>query len=161
MTAVGPSALCGQGKGVLKAAQKYMGSIDLSSICKMKSAEEYANWLDEHTNALLDKLPISDRLWGAARKALNLFMRDVLYNQYLNKRYKISRIEPWLEVPLDSTVAKGLKKFAGRGKLPPWPGLKRLTARVNQEFQNVAANYATQCRIARVHLDIYLWMENR
>ena len=160
VTAVGPSALRGQGKGVLKATQKYLGIIDLSAI-PMTSAAEYANWLNENTNFLLKQLPIINSPWGAARKALNLFMRDVLYNQYLNNSYRISKIEPWLEVPLDRAVAKGLKKHAGRGKLPQWPGLKHLTARISDVFQDFASAYAGQCNIARVHLDVYLWIENR
>jgi len=109
VTAVGPSALRGQGKGVLKAAQLYLGSINLSEI-PTATPEEYEDWLDTHTDTLLNTLPIRNRPWGAARKALNLFMRDALYNQYLNDHYGIRKIETWLEVPLDSAVAKGLKK---------------------------------------------------
>lgn len=160
ITSVGPSALRGQGKGVLKAVQSYLGSIDLAAITA-KSAEQYAQWLDRHTEALLDKLPVRNRPWGAARKALNLFMRDVLYNRYLSNHYRIRRIEKWMEVPLDSAVARGLKKHAGRGKLPPWPGLKRLTADCSRRYQEFAEAYALQRGISRVHLDVYLWPENR
>lgn len=160
VTAVGPSALRGQGKGVLKATQEYLSCIDLSRI-PTSTRDEYADWLDEHTNSLLEKLPISNRPWGAARKAINLFMRDVLYNQYLNKHYGIEKLESLMEIPLDSAVVKGLKRHAGRGRLPRWTGLKSLNPDVSAKFQEYATEYARAKNIARVHLDVYLWIENR
>jgi hypothetical protein len=160
VTAVGPSALRGQGKGVLKVTQAYLGTIDLSRIPK-SNQEKYTAWLNEHTNALLEKLPIRNRPWGAARKALNLFMRDTLYNRYLNDYYKIDKLNMWLEVPLDSAVVKGLKRNAGHGQLPQWPGLKNLKPNVSEIFQKYAIEQAKKKNISRVHLDVYLWMENR
>lgn len=160
VTAVGPSALRGQGRGVLKAAQEYLSFIDLSRI-PISSHDEYQHWLDDHTNSLLEKLPILNRPWGAARKALNLFMRDTLYNQYLNKHYGIEKLESLMEIPLDSAVAKGLKRHAGRGRLPHWPGLKSLNPDMSTKFQEYAMEYARAKNIARVHLDVYLWIENR
>ena len=159
VTAVGPSALRGQRKGVLKIIQAYLGILDLSQI--PSTQDEYTAWLDEHTNALLKKLRIRNRPWGAARKALNLFMRDALYNKYLDDHYRIYRIESFMEVPLDSAVAKGLKRRAGRGRLPYWPGLKNLKPEISAIFQKYAAEYAKTKDAARVHLDVYLWLENR
>ena len=160
VTAVGPSALRGQGKGVLKATQVYLGALDLSRI-PMSAQDKYTDWLDEHTELLLDMLPLRNRPWGAARKAINLFMRDVLYNRYLNDHFAFAKLESWLEVPLDSAVAKGLKHHAGYGCLPQWPGLKNLKPEISQEFQDFAIQHAKTQRIERVHLDVYLWLENR
>lgn len=160
VTAVGPSALRGQGKGVLKATQSYLGTMDLSRIPSSNQVK-YTAWLDQHTNALLEKLPIRNKPWGAARKALNLFMRDTLYNRYLNDYYKTDKLELWLEVPLDSAVAKGFKHNAEHGQLPQWPGLKNLKQNVSAIFQKYATEHAKNKSIARVHLDVYLWLENR
>jgi hypothetical protein len=160
VTAVGPSALRGQGRGVLRATQQYLGQLDLSRI-PMSSQAEYAGWLNETTQSLLDTLPIKNRPWGAARKALNLFMRDVLYNQYLSRHFRFEKLEAWLEVPLDRAVAKGLRHHAGHGNLPQWPGLKSLVQDVSESFQGFAAKHAQKQRIERVHLDVYLWLENR
>lgn len=160
VVAVGPSALRGQGKGVLKAAQAYLGTMDLSKAPKT-NATKYARWLDGHTKAMLRTLPVKNEPWGAARKALNLFMRDALYNRYLNRHYRLGKIETWLEIPLDRAVAKGLKRDAGRGNLPPWPGLKRLRKGTSDKYQAFAAECAGRKGIARVHLDMYLWLENR
>jgi len=160
VTAVGPSALRGQGKGVLRASQQFLAALSLARIPKSSEAR-FRNWLDRQTEALLSGLPINGRPWGAARKAINLFLRDVLYNQYLHRQFSFGKVERWLEVPLDSAVAQGLKNEAGRGALPRWPGLKHLESDVSAEFQEFASAHAHTHGIERVHLDMYFWLENR
>ena len=125
------------------------------------SAKRFQLWLDHQTELLLDTLPIKNRPWGAARKAINLFLRDALYNQYLCKQFKLQSIESWLEIPLDSAVAKGLKLQSNRGELPRWPGLKSLEPNQSEEFQFFAAKRANLKGVTRVHLDMYLWLDNK
>jgi len=160
VTSVGPSALRRQGKGVLRASHDFLASVSLASLSGLSEAR-FRAWLDRHTESLLGQLPCSGRPWGTARKAINLFLRDSLYNQYLNRRFEIEKIERWLEIPLDSAVAKGLKARAGRGGLPQWPGLKNLEPVVSDSFQAFASSLAHAIGIKRVHLDMYLWLENR
>ena len=159
-TAVGPSALRGQGKGVLRASQDFLARMSLARIPK-SSRKRFQLWLDRQTELLLNSLPIKNRPWGAGRKAINLFLRDALYNKYLSRQFKLQSIETWLEVPLDSAVAKGLKLHSNRGELPIWPGLKNLTQKVSEDFQVFASKQAHLKGIARVHLDMYLWLDNR
>ena len=149
-----------QGAGVLHAVHAYLDRLDLSLIQKMDKAG-YIEWLDCHTAALVKELPVKHKPWGAARKALNLFIRTSLYNRYLSGQFKLENVEKWLEIPLDSAVAHGLKKEAGRGRLPQWPGLKRLPREISDRFQEVAQSLAALRNISTVHLDMYLWMENR
>jgi len=160
VSAIGPSALRGQGKGVLKASQKFLTSLSLDRVPASGEAQ-FRVWLDWQTELLLDKLPIKGRPWGAARKAINLFLRDALYNQYLCARFNLGRIEPWLEIPLDGVVARELKREAGRGGLPRWRGLKYLKADESARFQAFASERARELGIERVHLDMYLWLKNR
>ena len=160
VAAIGPSALRGQGKGVLKASQEFLASMSLA-LDSQSSEARFRAWLERQTESLLDALPIKNRPWGAARKAINLFLRDALYNQYLNRHYRLGRIEPWLEVPLDSAVAQGLLIKAGQGVLPRWPGLKHLGQSTSTQFQASASQYARSLGVERVHLDMYLWLENR
>ena len=159
-TAIGPSALRRQGKNILKASQSFLAKISLARIPK-SGEKQFKQWLNRQTGRLLVNLPVKNRPWGAARKAINLFLRDALYNQYLNRTYRLNKIEKWLEIPLDSAVAKGLKSWAGRGNLPRWPGLKHLDAAESTKFQKFALCEARTCKISRVHLDMYLWLENR
>ena len=158
--AVGPSAVRGQGKGVLRASQDFCSQIALARVPK-SSAKRYQIWLNRQTEFLLEALPIKNRPWGAARKAINLFLRDALYNKYLSRQFKLRSVEAWLEIPLDSAVVKGLKSHDHRGELPRWPGLKNLTQDVSEVFQVFASKQATLKGIARVHLDMYLWLDNR
>ncbi len=160
VSAISPSALRAQGKGVLKATRDFLAGLSLARIPK-SSPKLFNNWLDRQTKALLDELPIRNRPWGAARKALNLFLRDVLYNKYLSRQFGFQKIEPWLEIALDSIVAKGLKRHAGIRKLPAWPGMKRLTPKVSDQFQNAAIEHARSEGMDRVHLDMYLWLGDR
>ena len=160
VTAVGPSALRGQGKGVLGASQNFLAKISLARI-PISSTKSFQRWLDRQTDLLLDSLPIKNRPWGAARKALNLYLRDVLYNRYLCQKFTIEQLEPRLEIPLDSAVAQGLKRLSKHGELPQWPGLKKLTKPVSEKFQEFASEVASKRQIERVHLDMYLWLENR
>lgn len=159
-TAVGPSAVRGQGKGVLRASQNFCSKIALARVPK-SSAKRYQLWLDRQTELLLEALPIKNRPWGAARKAINLFLRDALYNKYLSRQFKLRSVEAWLEIPLDSAVAKGLKLRDHQGELPRWPGLKRLGPDISEAFQVFAARQARAEKLARVHLDMYLWLDNR
>jgi len=160
VTAVGPSALRGQGKGVLSATQEFLSKVSLARLPR-SDPRRFELWLDRRTERLLDTLPLKSRPWGAARKALNLYLREALYNRYLCRRFRINRVESWLEIPLDSAVVKGLKRSGQRGDLPSWPGLKRLTKPVSNEYQVFATDLANVRNIERVHLDIYLWLENR
>lgn len=157
--AVGVTALRGQAPGTLRTTHAFLDVLDLSKVPKNRTA--YVAWLDKMTSKLVERLPGSARPWGTARKALNLFMRTSLYNRYMNKAYHLDQSEIWMEIALDSAVAHGLKQNAGRGALPPWPGLKKLTKSVSEKFQAVAQQMADQRRIAKVHLDMYLWLENR
>ena len=159
-TAIGPSALRGQGKGVLRASQDFLADIPLTRVPK-SSPKKFYLWLDRQTELLLDVLPIKNRPWGAARKAINLFLRDALYNQYLNKEFQLQLIETWLEIPLDRAVAKGLKSQSNRGELPRWPGLKNLKPNISDSFQLFASKKANLKNLARIHLDMYLWLDNR
>jgi hypothetical protein len=161
VTAIGPSSLRNQGNaGVINAAREFLAKCDLGAF-RCHSEEEFKSKLDNLTKDLIIALPKGARSWGAARKAMNLFLRDALYNQYLAQNYRLHSIENWLEIPLDSLVAKGLKKENNRQALPAWPGLKRLSSAVSAQFQLFALDVAIRKGFARVHLDIYIWLKER
>jgi hypothetical protein len=64
-------------------------------------------------------------------------------------------------MPLDSVIATELKKDAGRGGLPVWEGLRKLKKEDSKRFQNHASKMAATKNIARVHLDVGMWVNNR
>lgn len=157
---IGPSALRNQGVGILQKAQKFCSEIDLRTFSSL-TEKEFILKLDNETGKLLDLFGIKARPWGTARKSINLFLREALYNKYLSKEYGLENIQTFLEIPLDSAVSKGLKRSGLRGELPQWPGLKSLTKRVSNKFQEFALTKAGKDDLIRVHLDMYLWLENR
>ena len=160
--AIGPNAVRNQGKGVLSATQGYLKVVSLCDI--PDDAESFAEWLDEHTDGILKAIKKKSKKthWGTARKALNLFLRDCFCNHYLRKHYKVRRVENWLEMPLDRLVANALKRHAGRGRLPQWPGLINLVKEDSDKFQAEAETWASELGLsAKVHLDMVLWLANR
>ncbi|MEI8247040.1 MAG: hypothetical protein WCI51_14505, partial [Lentisphaerota bacterium] len=84
---------------------------------------------------------------------------QVLYNRYLYRKYPISEVEKWLEIPLDSVVANELKKMDA--SLPTWTRLKNLDKNNSEQYQKAALEIAETKKIKRVHLDIFLWLDNR
>ena len=159
--AVGPSALRKQGaKGVIDAAHSYLANMDLKQF-STSSEEEFRKTLDRETERLREALPRGARNWGAARKALNLFLRDAFYNYDLRTHFILTNAERFYEVALDSYVAGELKKKSSWPALPRWPGLKRLTPEVSEKYQEFARSLAEKDGIARVHLDAKLWLERR
>ena len=97
VSAVGVSALRRQGVGTIGRIQKYLGSLDLTDMRSLKNEDDFSSWLDLKTEDLVQNQNVK---WSAARKALNLFLRDCLYNKYLCAEYRLDHLEPWLEMPL-------------------------------------------------------------
>jgi hypothetical protein len=156
--AVGQSVVRGQGPaGMLKISQDYLADLDLRQFA-VRRESLFQRRHDDATQQLLSVFPISGKSWGCARKVLDLFLRDALVNHYLRQYFKLEASEHLLEVPLDTVVARELRREAGRGVLPKWPTLKRLTPEVNQAYQALAARMARETGIARVHLDAELWL---
>ncbi|MDO9528221.1 MAG: hypothetical protein Q7J27_03585 [Syntrophales bacterium] len=157
-TAIGVSALRNQGKGAHQAVRAALAKMHIAPLRGMGQME-YRQWIDVATEGLLAQWPGTGHPWGAARKSVNLFMRDVLYNQYLSREHDIGHVEKWMEIALDSKVAEGLRiRFP---ELPAWPGLKHLGQRLSDQYQDCAQQLAHDKGLSRVHLDIWLWLENR
>jgi hypothetical protein len=97
------------------------------------------------------------RNWGTARKVINLFLRVVLYNTYLRRYYSFQIIDKFLEVPIDSFVAKKIKENSDNCDLAKWKGIKHLKYNESMQFQKAAMNIAKQKGIARTHLDLEYW----
>jgi hypothetical protein len=151
------SSLRNQGApGVVEAARGFLEALDLRRFVTVGPAG-FAHLLDTATAGLCASFPKRARNWGAARKVLNLFLRDCLYNTYLEKAYGLLRLRPLLEVPLDRQVADGLRDNNVEKALPRWPGLKRVTQAQNSEYQRAAAAKAKSLGVARVDVDLWYW----
>ena len=144
--------------GVVKAARRFLSVLDLSAF-SIEKEKQFRAKLDQTTERLRKALPRGAQHWGVARKVLNIFLRDALYTIYLREEYGLACVERFLEVPLDSITAKELKKAAGRGGLPQWPGVKGVAPDLSERFQAQATKVATERRMSRVHLDAYWWAD--
>lgn len=160
--AIGVSAVRGQPKGTKRAIESYLGKkLNLGRI-PHSTRQDFKRWLDRHTERIQDRLPNPKKPWGIARKSLNLFLRTCFYNHYLRRAYGLAKIGRWLEVPLDSVVARELKKGTSRGVLPRWKGLENVDQEDSERYQARAREYARACELpATVFLDNYLWLHGR
>lgn len=156
--AIGPSAMRNQGnKNVVRNARQFLTEIDLTKF-SARTDRQFRSVLNKHTDQLRRRLPSRAKHWGTARKAINLFLRDVLYHRYLCDHYRFSRAERWLELPLDRFVAEGIKR-SYIGTLPKWRGIIHLTPEESAEFQRAARQVARAAGIAPIHLDVYWWRD--
>ncbi|MFN8755231.1 MAG: hypothetical protein ACK5YB_06740 [Burkholderiales bacterium] len=159
--AIGASTARGMGpKGTIQKVRGYFHDFDLNRLT-VRSHDAFRFVLDKGTEELVAAMPRGARHWGSARKFLNIFFRDCVYNTYLNQHFGLSRIEPWLEVPLDSHVGKQLRGEQEGGSLPRWKTVIGLQPDQSRAFQEVAQQVAARKGVARVHLDLWYWRSDK
>lgn len=152
---IGASALRNQGAGgVIIAAREFLTTLDPTTFV-VSDEKRFHSRLDKATARLQAKFPPEATSWGAARKAVNLFLRDVLYNTYLAESYGMSSVRHWLELPLDSYTARALQ--LKDHSLPRWLGVKYLQQDESDKYQEAATTIAKAMGIARVDLDVLYW----
>lgn len=155
VSAIPASALRNQGpSGMVACARDFLTTLPLQSLATPNEGE-YATVLDETTEALRSQFPRGGRKFGPARKAINLFARDALYNQYLCAAYHLDVAIDFMEIPLDSITAAAI--FKADPSIARWPGVSGLTIATSASYQRAAARVAAKCKVARVHLDAYWW----
>jgi len=168
IVSVGASALRNQGaSGIVDIARDYFyQSISLDDYFeKLSSPDKFRKFLDDHTVKLLQSFPTDGKSWGAARKGLNLFLRETVYSKFISDHFKLptdlndfNNLIRNLEVPLDFDVATGIYKDRN-GTIPKWISIKKLTENVSDIYQREALAISQSKKIARVHLDLLYWRQ--
>ena len=115
--------------------------------------DNYGAFLNQGTQQLM---AATGCRWGPARKALNLFMRDMAYNHWIRFELGLAAIEEELELPLDGRTMKRLRSGQSDICLPRC-AVVDLTEEISQKFQMAAAASAQTQGMARVHLDLEWW----
>ena len=156
-TTVGPSSARSMGpRGTIAAAREFLVKLNLTQF-HVETRRDFDRVLDRTTDSYVRRLPRQARNWGAARKWLNIFLRAVVYNRFLCGYYRLGKLERWLEIPLDSHVAKGLRREEGGNEIPRWKTVIGLTPDVSKQYQDFANVVARRNRTSRVHLDLIYW----
>lgn len=154
--AISASTARGRPSGTVLAARSFLAAINLRSIAELDE-RRFAPRLDLLTAKLCAVLPDKSAGWGFARKFLNIFLRDSLYDAHLSRTFRLQRVEYWLEVPLDGDVGRRLLAEPEGASLPRWRTIYELDAATHLAFQEVASRVATRKGTARVHLDLLYW----
>ena len=160
VTSVGASTVRGSPKGTVDAAREFLAELPLRQF-GVESEQLFHRRLNRVTEKLQRALPQRRRDWALARKLLNIFLHNAFYNYYLRRQNRLHLAETFFEVPVDSAVAKGLRRGYPKGAFPAWPGLTRLGQAEHAAYQRCAAELAERKGLARVHLDALLWVQER
>lgn len=165
---IGSSALRNQGaKGIIRLTRDFCyNQIKLDDFKEQILDKTFSKYIDKLTTQLVNEYPIEGKSWGAARKGLNLFFRELVYNHYVHKYLNLpsNRTEEinflnQLEVPLDNFVAKGLKNEFD--ELPKWNSIKNLTPVDSRVYQKRALDLASKMGFARIDVDLEFWRSNK
>ncbi|MDZ4683750.1 MAG: hypothetical protein SH850_01595 [Planctomycetaceae bacterium] len=140
----------------MSAARSALGRLQLADF-HVDTEDEFLRRLDRQTLHIQRSFPTGGRNWGAARKSLNIYLRDVVYSAALRDHFGLTGIHNWLEVPLDSYIAKGLGSESEGQSLPRWPGVKHVTPEISQIYQSAASKIARRRELTRVDLDVIYW----
>ena len=168
---IGASTLRNQGdSGVAGAARGFLVKLPLARLSE-KTERQFNKWLNRETLRLSKQFKGGAKNnWGAARKAINIFLENAFYDRFLSEEYGLQKLEDMLEIPLDSNVAKGLKKDwktylkkhkidPDSYKLPQWESIKGLRVEDSDEFQACAHKVAKSepNYRYRIYLDLKYW----
>jgi len=156
-----PSTVRTQGKGTMHIARDFVAcELDVSKL-RVTSGRRYIAHLDDATDSLRLRLRGKARTWGLARKLLNIYIRDCVYSRMLCKHFRLEKIEPFLELPLDGVVGRELTSKAEElgqiHRLPKWKSIRALTREQSELYQGFARELAGERGYARVHLDVVIW----
>lgn len=165
-TSIGPSTVRNQGApGIVAILRTYFEhNVNLNEfINALPDHQNYQTFINQHTNQIVLQFPENAQSWGAARKGLNIFLREIVYSKFFSNLYTIpeefdefNNFVQHMEVPLDKDVAKGIRQDAII-HLPNFGTIKHLTYNLSSIYQNQATIIANNENIARINLDLKYW----
>lgn len=145
--------------GTAAAGRAALRAIDLLTF-QVRQQDAFLRGLKETTQFVLGRLPRGGSFWGVARKYLNIFLRSCVTNASIAEFYGIEHIRSWLELPLDSHVAKGIQTCSHGIQLPRWRTIKSLTEDQSAAYQGTALVIAERNGVDRIDLEWCWWRVN-
>lgn len=161
VSSIPASALRGQRTpGLTRIVRDHLSALPLRQF-SVSTASLFSARLNATTDELLTSLPRKVRRWGVARKAMNLFLRDAFYNQFLAAHYRLNKAAAFYELPLDSITALAVDDHDDEWDLPRWRGLLHLPPEASSTYQLAASDMAAEFGCVRAHLDAFIWAAPR
>jgi putative transcriptional regulator len=159
-------------KGALAVSRKFVAELDLSELGQARDEHAFIAMLDKKTGELQLRLQeqrgrqasarsTDAKLWGSARKVLNVFLCEAYFNRVLEPFYGLRKLANWFEIPLDkqtvSAVRRKAEQFGLQGP-PPFPGIKWLDRETSLKYQALAREIATEMLLpARIYFEVVTW----
>lgn len=166
---ISTSAFRNQGKpDLIKDTRKHIqDNVDLFKFSNALKNRRYERYLNSETDKLCKAVRSRGCRWGTARKGLNIFFRDVLYNSFFFEELGLKfEYGDQLEIPLDSkTMGKILKLYKENDFKnlikPSKTTIIKLNADNSKNYQIAAAQITKQISVykgyRRVDLDMEFW----
>lgn len=153
---IGNSTLRGYPTDTKTVAQHFLAKIKLDERNFQPGA--YRQYLDGLTPQLQAEFNANANLgcavyFGAARKSLNIYFRELLYSIHFNRL--VAPAWSVLEIPLDKNVARWLT--SANPRLPRWTTIKQLNPKIYELFQDTARRVADSRKVAVIDLDVEYW----
>jgi len=157
-------------KRALAVARNFVAQLDLSELgAQGRHEQAFIDLLNKKTDELQLRLQeqrarqakagsTKAKLWGSARKVLNVFLCEAYFNRALERSYNLRELADWLEVPLDSQVVTEIRRKAqefGFEKPPSVRGVKWLDQETSATYQTLAREVATAMLLpARIYFEV-------
>lgn len=160
LVVLGPSVTRVYNAGTKRHLEPVLDSISIDELVTLKSQDEFKHWFENELEKIAETIKQSNvnnqRIfpgykWGHASKILSLQNRElVLCSQYFGAD-EVTRIAPWLYVPIDSFVMKRVEVL----------GIKLEFSRINQIdtaakfyfIQDILGKSAASAGIPRIWFD--------
>ena len=120
LVVLGPSVTRVYKPGTKKQLEPVLDSIAIDELKKMKNQEEFKHWFEKELDKIASEIikTNSDNKkifpgykWGHASKLLTLHNRELVLNSHYFSDNEVTRIAPWLYVPIDSLVMKRIRQL--------------------------------------------------
>ena len=157
---LGPSVMRVYAKGTRAALLPLLPKLDVDTITRFKSQEQFSAWFDEHVDQIAKIIdrhnPRNTRIrpgfkWGHATKIMALYVRDLVLSSRYFSDTDAAKVSAFLHVPVDSVVIGRLKELGFR---QPFTKIKEIDTRDKfYGVQEALAAAALAHNIPRVWFD--------
>jgi len=152
---VSSSTVRGQPKLTVQSIRDFLIELDLSQFENIDEQDSFGKILDELTYKLMNRMPSGK--FGFARKCLNIFLLEITHNTILVGKYKLDKLIPFLEVPIDNPNEKELRKQAKEVNWQ-WKSIKDLQSEDNRKIQVFTKDFMLDTHhLERVYFDLINW----
>jgi len=146
--------------GTKKHLLPVLAAVPVDKLVELNDASEFKSWFEGQLEIVAQEIkqrnPNNSRIypgykWGHAAKVLNLYLWEVVLGSRYFTDSEMSRIRPWLYVPIDGLVIRRLRQM---GLRLPFAKIKEIDSPEDFYFvQDLLGEAAAQVGVPRIWFD--------